>query len=456
MEQMRAAGFPEGFLWGSASAAYQIEGGWKEGGKGMTNWDAFVRIPGKTYKATTGDVAVDHYHRYKEDIALMAEMGLNTYRFSVSWARIFPEGTGEVNEEGIAFYQNIIDECLKYNIEPMVTIYHWDLPYELERLGGWLNRDVADWYGEYASILYREFGDTVPLWATVNEPIATYVGYALGGFAPGFKLEKYGRQANHHILLAHGEGIRRFRQENLKDSKAGIVVDVWQHYPLRPENEKDCEIARLENEKTFRSYLNPIFKGCYRQELLRYMEEKDCMPVIKDGDMERIHQPLDFFGLNCYNRVLDCAEPESVPDRKKNGGNFMENGMEFYPKAVYEAVEMLKKDYQLTIPIYITENGTCNCNERVQEDGRIRDEQRIEYIRGNLYWIAKAIEEGTDIRGYYVWSLLDNWEWCAGFESRFGLVHVDFDTQKRTVKDSGRWYAGVAGSGEMDWKEGGL
>ena len=453
MEKIR---FPKDFIFGTATSAAQLEGAAGEDGRGLSIWDAFSRIPGSIADGSTPENACDMYHRYEEDLDLAKRMNLDSFRFSFSWSRILPEGKGKVSQKGIDFYKRLIDGMRKRDLIPNATIYHWDLPYELERLGGWLNRDVVDWYGEYASILYREFGDTVPLWATVNEPIATYVGYALGGFALGFKLEKYGRQANHHILLAHGEGIRRFRQENLKDSKAGIVVDVWQHYPLRPENEKDCEIARLENEKTFRSYLNPIFKGCYRQELLRYMEEKDCMPVIKDGDMERIHQPLDFFGLNCYNRVLDCAEPESVPDRKKNGGNFMENGMEFYPKAVYEAVKMLKKDYQLTIPIYITENGTCNCNERVQEDGRIRDEQRIEYIRGNLYWIAKAIEEGADIRGYYVWSLLDNWEWCAGFESRFGLVHVDFDTQKRTVKDSGRWYAGVAGSGELDWKEGGL
>lgn len=309
-----------------------------------------------------------------------------------------------------------------------------------------------EWYGDYASLLYREFGDSVPLWATVNEPIATYVGYALGGFAPGYKLERYGRQANHHILLAHGEGMRRFRQENIKNGQAGIVVDVWQHYPLRPDNEEDCRLARLENEKTFRSYLNPVFKGCYRQELLDYMEENNCMPVMKDGDMELIRQPLDFFGLNCYNRVLDCADPGLLPERKKIGGNFMENGSEYYPRAIYEAVAMLRRDYSQDIPIYITENGTYNCNEQVQEGDRIRDGQRIEYIGGNLYWIAKAMEEGADIRGYYVWSLLDNWEWCAGYDIRYGLVHVDFDTQKRIVKDSGKWFGDVAGTKELDWK----
>ena len=310
-----------------------------------------------------------------------------------------------------------------------------------------------DWYGEYATLLFREFGDSVPFWATINEPIATYVGYAQGGFAPGYKLEKYGRQANHHILLAHGEGVSRFRQENLKDSMVGIVIDIWQHFPLRPDNQADCEKACMENEKTFHSYLNPIFKGCYRSELLSYMEAGNCMPIIMSGDMEKIHQPIDFFGLNCYNRVLDCSEQGVMPERKQNGGNFMENGTEYYPRAVYEAIEMLRKEYEVDIPIYITENGTYNCNEAVTADNRIHDTQRTEYIRGFLYWISKAIQEGADIRGYYVWSLLDNWEWCAGHNMRYGLVHVDFDTQKRIPKDSAKWYAAVAGTKEMDWNE---
>ena len=306
METIR---FPKDFLFGTATSAAQLEGAAREEGKGLSIWDTFARIPGNIADGSTPENACDLYHRYEEDLDLAQRMNLNSFRFSFSWPRILPEGKGKVNQKGLDYYKRFIDGLWKRNMIPNATIYHWDLPYELERLGGWLNRDVADWFGEYASLLYREFGDAVPMWATVNEPIATYVGYALGGFAPGFRLEKYGRQANHHILLAHGEAIRRFRQENLKESKAGIVVDIWQHYPLRPDNDRDCEIARLENEKTFRSYLNPVLKGCYRQELLQYMEEKDCMPVIKDGDMERIRQPLDFFGLNCYNRVLDCAKP---------------------------------------------------------------------------------------------------------------------------------------------------
>lgn len=444
--------FPKNFMFGTASSAAQLEGAAGEDGKGLSIWDAFARIPGNIVDGSTPETACDLYHRYEEDLDIARRMNLDTFRFSFSWSRILPEGKGKVNQKGLDFYKRLIDAMWKRDIVPNATIYHWDLPYELERMGGWLNREIVEWYGEYASLLYREFGDSVPLWATVNEPIATYVGYALGGFAPGYKLERYGRQANHHILLAHGEGMRRFRQENIKNGQAGIVVDVWQHYPLRPDNEEDCRLARLENEKTFRSYLNPVFKGCYRQELLDYMEENNCMPVMKDGDMDLIRQPLDFFGLNCYNRVFDCADPVLLPERKKIGGNFMENGSEYYPRAIYEAVAMLRRDYSLDIPIYITENGTYNCNEQVQEGDRIHDGQRIEYIRGNLYWIAKAIEEGADIRGYYVWSLLDNWEWCAGYDIRYGLVHVDFDTQKRIVKDSGKWFGDVAGTKELDWE----
>lgn len=445
--------FPKDFMFGAATCAAQLEGAAGEEGKGLSIWDAFSAVPGNIADGSTPETACDMYHRYEEDLDLAHRMNLNTFRFSFSWPRILPEGKGTVNQKGIDYYKRLIDAMWKRDIVPNASIYHWDLPYELERQGGWLNREVVDWYGEYASLLFREFGDSVPFWATINEPIATYVGYAQGGFAPGYRLENYGRQANHHILLAHGEGVSRFRQENRKDSQVGIVIDIWQHFPLRPDNPADCEKACMENEKTFRSYLNPIFKGCYRKELLSYMEAGNCMPIIKSGDMEKIHQPIDFFGLNCYNRVLDCSEPGISPERKQNGGNFMENGTEYYPRAVYEAVEMLRKEYEVDIPIYITENGTYNCNEAVTADNKIHDTQRSEYIRGFLYWISKAIEEGADIRGYYVWSLLDNWEWCAGYNMRYGLVHVDFDTQKRIPKDSAEWYAAVAGTKEMDWEE---
>lgn len=434
--------FPDKFLFGVATSAPQVEGAALEDGKGLSIWDTFARVPNTIADHTTPDVTCDMYHTILDDLKIAKEMNLNTYRFSFSWSRIFPEGKGSVNQKGLDYYKRVIDEMHRLHIKPNATIYHWDLPYELERRGGWLNRDIIGWYGEYASLLFREFGDRIPLWATINEPIATYVGYATGRFAPGRISESYGRQANHHVLMAHGEGVSRFREEHLNNSKIGIVVDIWNHHPLRPEVKEDVDLAELENEKTYRSYLNPIFHGCYTDSLLAYMQQNDCMPQIQKGDMDKISKPIDFFGLNCYNRVVDCADP-TVNTRKiisNNGGNFQDNKKEFYPKAVYDALHILKEDYHLDIPVYITENGTANCQEECLMDGHIHDIERINYIKGFLFWIHKAIEEGFDVRGYYVWSLLDNWEWSAGYTQRFGLLHTDFKTQERTWKDSAYWY----------------
>jgi len=444
-EDMKKIEFPTNFIFGIATSAAQVEGAALEDEKGLSIWDTFARVPGTIKDSSTPDVACDMYHTYVDDIQLAKKLNIESFRFSFSWSRILPEGKGQINQKGIDFYKRFVDELLKNDITPNATLYHWDLPYELERLGGWLNRDIVNWYGEYASLLFREFGDVIPLWATINEPIATYVGYAHGGFAPGRKLESYGRQANHHILMAHGEGIRRFREESLKNSKIGIVVDIWNHHPFRPDHPGDIALATLENEKSYLSYLNPIFKGRYSNSLLDYMQENDCMPVMKECDMPLICQPLDYFGLNCYNRVIECTDQRLIKRTMdtQQGGNYMNNGNEFYPKAVYDAVQILNKDFKIGIPIYITENGTYNCNEDIQADGKIHDEERIKYIKGFLEWIHKAIDEGADIRGYYLWSLLDNWEWSGGFDSRFGIVNVDFETQKRICKDSALWYKDI-------------
>lgn len=450
---MKTVKFPEKFLFGVATSAAQVEGAAFEEGRGMSVWDTFARIPGMIGDGSVPDKTCDFYHLFREDIKRMKEMNLDTFRFSFSWSRIFPEGVGKVNQKGVDFYKRLLEELQKNDIIPNATLYHWDLPWELERKGGWLNRECVEWYGEYASFMFREFGKQIPLWVTFNEPIATYVGYGLGGFAPGRIGESYGRQANHHVLLAHGEGVKRFRQENLKDAQVGIVVDMWHHHPLRPDSALDLRAAELENEKAYGSYLNPIFKGEYHPILLEYMKKENCMPIMKEGDMERICAPLDFYGLNCYNRVVTSGEPHIMEQMKKNrnlGGNFMDNGNEFYPKAVYDAIHILKEKYKVEIPIYITENGTYNCQEEVQSDGKIHDVQRIEYIKGFLYWIHKAMEEGADIRGYYAWSLLDNWEWSAGFDYRFGLIHVDYDTQERIWKDSGIWYSQTVKNHEFE------
>lgn len=439
--------FPSNFLFGVATSAPQVEGGFDEDGKGLNIWDVFSRTPNVIADHTRPDVTCDMYHKWEDDFRLMKELNIQSYRFSFSWSRIIPAGKGQINQKGLDYYKRMIDKMYQYDIVPNATIYHWDLPYELEREGGWLNRDIINWYGEYASVLFREFGNDIPIWTTINEPIATYVGYAFGVFAPGRKGEQFGRQANHHVLLAHGEGVQRFRQEHLKDAKIGIVVDIWHHHPLRKEVQADIDLAELENEKTYRSYLNPIFKGCYTQPLLNYMKENNCIPHMEQDDMEKISQPIDFFGLNCYNRVLDCADEQIGREKKKKvvGGNFMDNGTEFYPKAVYDAIHILKEQYNVNIPIYITENGAYNCSEEIGADGKIHDVERIRYIEGFLEWIGKAIEEGIDIRGYYLWSLLDNWEWSAGYTFRYGIVHTNFETQERICKDSALWYRDFIG-----------
>jgi len=447
--------FPKDFKWGIATSAAQIEGAALEDGKGLEIWDVFSRTPGKTYAGQTPDLACDYYHKYPEQLALMKELGFNSHRFSFSWARVLPDGTGRVNEKGMDFYKRAIDEMLKLGLMPNATLYHWDLPQELEYRGGFLNRDIADWFAEYAELMFRTFGDVVPVWSTFNEPIATYVGYGAGAFAPGRKGEQYGRQANHNLLLAHGQAVKCFRslfgekrEFGLDHPNIGIVVDIWHHHPLRPDNPDDVRIAELENDKAYRSYLQPIFKGGYPDGLVKFMQDNNCAPEIKAGDMELIRQPLDFYGLNCYNRVVDSADPAQVRATVEfAGGNYMDNGAEFYPKAVYDALHIVKEQYGVDIPIFITENGTYNCEEEIVEgpDGTkaVHDVTRIKYLEGFLTWLKKAVDEGIDVRGYYVWSLLDNYEWTAGNSMRFGMVHCDFGGVNCVLKDSAKWMSGL-------------
>ena len=432
--------FPKNFLFGVATSAPQVEGAAAEDGRGPSIWDEFAKLPGKIYDGTRPDVTCDQYHHYREDAKLMKELGINSYRFSFSWSRILPEGKGAINQKGLDYYKRLLDALDENGILPNATLYHWDLPHALDQLGGWYNRDAVNWYADYAELLFRSFGDRIPYWATFNEPIATYIGYSGGRLAPGRGDEKSGRQANHHLLLAHGEGVRRFREIAPKAAQIGIVVDIWQHWPYRPDHTEDIALAELENEKSWRSYLNPLFKGAYTPELLAWMEQESVMPDIRPGDMERICQPLDFYGMNVYNRIRDCADPDLMARETgvADGGNVLVR--DFYPKAVYDAVKMLRERYDLRIPVLITENGDYAVNEKPDEQGKIHDGDRVRYLEGFLHWIGKALEEGADIRGYYVWSLMDNWEWSAGKVLRYGLCYTDYETQQRIPKDSAYWY----------------
>ena len=289
--------FQDDFKWGVATSAYQIEGAWNEEGKGPSIWDTFTQTPGKVWRDISGDIAVDHYHRFREDIKHMKEIGVNSYRFSFSWPRVLPNGTGQINQKGLDFYKRLVNELLENDISPNATLYHWDLPQVLENKGGWTNRDVKDWFGEYASLMFREFNGLVPMWATLNEPIAIYAGYGLGFFAPGIRDEKLGKAAKHHALLAHGEAVKAFRAEGMKNSEVGIVIDIWKRHAAR-NCQEDIELVKRGDENSFLFFLNPIFKGHYSDYILNQMRNEGTLPDINPGDLELISQPIDFYGLN--------------------------------------------------------------------------------------------------------------------------------------------------------------
>lgn len=394
----------------------------------------FARIPGSIKNGDLPDVACDSYHKWKDDIRLMKDLGVNSYRYSISWSRVLPEGKGKISTKGLDYYKRLTDALIENEIVPNITLYHWDLPYELERLGGWLNRDVADWFADYADIIFRELPQA-GMFATVNEPIATYVGYALKGFAPGFGLEKYGRQANHNLLLAHGKAVQRFRASGNK-AKIGIVIDIWNRVPADPNSAADIELAKQQNALAHGSYLRPVFSGKYDERVLEFLNNNNIHVESEEDDLKVISMPLDFYGLNCYNRVLVSADA-NVDIRKKieqNGGNFLENGNEIYPDAVYDAVCIAKKEYGVNIPIYITENGTGFEKEK-EIKGRIQDDERILYLRNCLNAVDRLKKEGYDVRGYFLWSLLDNFEWNAGYSMKFGVHTID-----RKPKASAEFY----------------
>ncbi len=422
------------FLWGVATAAAQIEGAYNEDGRGLSIWDVFARIPGTIRGGDTPDTACDSYHKWKDDVALLKDIGVNAYRYSVSWSRVLPEGRGKVNQKGLDYYRRLTDALEEAGIAPNITLYHWDLPYELQRIGGWLNRDVADMFADYAQIIFENIPNA-KMFATHNEPIATYVGYALKGFAPGYGLEKYGRQANHNLLLSHGKAVERFRASGHK-AKIGIVVDIWNRTPADPDSEEDARLAAEQNGLAHGSYLSPLFCGEYN----RYAEEKLAREKTeierKSGDLEIIGAPLDYYGLNCYNRIVVSAKPDTDVRKviEQNGGNFADNGSEMYPHAIYDALKIARDEYNVRVPVYITENGIGFEDEK-SVNGKIRDEQRIEYLKNSFASIERAKKENFDVRGYFLWSLTDNFEWNAGYSMKFGIC-----TRDRVKKASADFY----------------
>lgn len=430
--------FRNDFLWGAATAAYQIEGAWNEDGKGPSIWDDFSHQPGRIEDSSTGDVACDHYHHYKEDVKLMAEIGLKAYRFSVAWSRILPEGTGKINEKGIQFYKDLVDELLKYNITPFVTIYHWDLPYALYLKGGWLNPESSDWFENYTKILVEALGDKVKNYITFNEPsVFTGCGCLQGTHAPGFKLGTRDLlQMGHNIHMAHGKAVKVIR-DAIPDANIGITLGTMPTIPVTAADEKNaydayffCNCSNFVWSQAY--WVDPIVLGKYPQSLLD--DAGELFPKFTDKDMEIINQKIDFIGINIY-------EASYVGDHKRVPGTaHTELNWDVYPDALKWGTKWQHDRYHL--PVYITENGM-SAHDWVSLDGKVHDPNRIDFLHRYLKGLKESAENGVDIRGYFQWSFMDNFEWAKGYNPRFGMVFCDYKTQKRILKDSAYWYKSV-------------
>ena len=433
--------FPPGFLWGAATAAHQVEGSPLADGAGASIWTRFAHTPGMTLNGDTGDVACDHYRRWKEDVRLMRELGLQAYRFSVSWSRILPEGTGRVNQAGLDFYSRLVDELLANGIEPLLTLYHWDLPAALDDRGGWLNRDCADWFADYGRVLFRALDGRVKKWATINEPwVVTDGGYLHGALAPGHRSRFEAPIAAHNLMRAHGAAVQAYRAEGAHE--IGLVVNIEPKHPAS-DSPEDAAAVRRAHAYMNEQFLHPALLGHYPPELAEIFGE--AWPEWPAADFDLIRQPLDFVGINYYTRSVTAAG-DSYPLRtavvRQPRGTYTETGWEVYPQGLTDLLLWFKRTY-VDLPVYITENGAAFFDPPVAEEGRIRDPLRIDYLRKHLSAIHEAIGAGVDVRGYMAWSLLDNMEWSLGYSKRFGIVHVDYGTLARTPKDSARWYSGI-------------
>ncbi len=442
---MNPSRFPDGFLWGTATAAYQIEGSPLADGAGPSIWHRFAHTPGRTARGETGDIACDHYHRWADDVRLMADLGLNAYRFSLSWSRLLPDGTGRVNPGGVAFYDRLVDALLEHGITPLVTLYHWDLPAALDDRGGWLNRDIAGWFGEYAAIAFRAYGDRVRRWVTLNEPwVVTDGGYLHGALAPGHTNLYESPIASHNLLRAHGTGVQVFRSDG--KGEIGLVVNLEPKTPAS-ETELDRDAMLRADAYMNRQYLDPVYLGAYPAELAGIFG--DAWPRFPAEDFALIQAPTDFLGINYYTRGITRHDPAAWPvlasNVRKPGALYTETGWEVHPPALTQVLAWVTERYG-RMPIYITENGAAFPDPPTVTGDTLDDPLRVSYYREHLLAAREAIALGVDLRGYCAWSLLDNFEWSLGYSKRFGIVHVDYATQKRTPKASARFYSEVVRS----------
>lgn len=437
--------FPDGFLWGCATAAYQIEGSPLADGAGPSIWQRFSHTPGMTKNGDTGDVACDHYRRMEADVRLMADLGLNAYRFSIGWARVFPEGVGRINHKGLGFYDRLVDALLEHGITPMATLYHWDLPESLDNRGGWLNPRIAEWFAEYARACFEKLDDRVQFWVTINEPwVITDGGYLHGTLAPGHRNLFEAPIASRNLLRSHGLAVKAYRETG--KHQIGIVVNIEPKHPASKSAE-DLAAARRAHAYMNRQYLDPIFHGRRPKELKEVFGE--AWPDWPGEDVELIRQPVDFIGLNYYTRAVVHHDPEQYPLKasptRQPNSTHTALGWEVYPQALTETLIWLKNDYGNPV-IYITENGSAFYDPPSVEGDRLNDPLRQSYLKKHLKAASAAIHAGVDLRGYFVWSLLDNLEWSQGYSKRFGLIHVDFTRQKRTLKGSADLYQRIIAS----------
>ena len=463
------APFPPGFLWGSATAAAQIEGAAHEDGKEDSIWDAFARVPGAVAGGDTPEVAVDHYHRMPQDVALMKQLGLGAYRFSTSWARVKP-GDREINRKGLDFYSRLVDELLEAGIVPWLTLYHWDLPQAVQETGGWANRDTAYRFREYATAVHGALGDRVTHWTTFNEPLcSSLIAYASGEHAPGLHDPRAALAAVHHQHLAHGLAVEAL--SDLRAGMLGITLNLTNAVPNAPADPVDVEAARRVDALANRMYLEPILLSRYPTDLLEDVRDYGLAELVHEGDLELIGSPIDFLGVNYYHDdnvsghpLPAGSRPNLTPTTRQKSSPFVGSeyvtfpprdlprtamDWEVNPDGLRALLVRLGRQYPALPPLYVTENGGAYNGDTVDEDGHVHDPDRTAYILQHIQAVADAVADGADVRGYFLWSFLDNFEWAWGYHKRFGIVYVDYETQVRTVKDSGLAYSRFIGNGAV-------
>lgn len=441
--------FPSGFLWGAATSAYQVEGGAREGGRGESIWDRFCGVPGAIRGGDTGDVACDHFHRWREDVADMHRLGLRAYRFSIAWPRVFPAGRGPVNRAGIDFYDGLVDALLEAGVTPAATLYHWDLPQALQDKGGWTNRDTASWFADYAAFVCARLGDRVGAWMTLNEPqVVAFFGHYEGGLAPGLRDLAAAVQAGHVLLLAHGRAAQACREAGGARLRIGIALDLHPVYPSG-DTDADEEAARMADAQANRWFLDPLLRGAYPPELLAAYTRAGAAPRVEPDDLRLIAgQRPDFIGVNYYFpqrvRADSSARVLGFSNVEPHGVETTETGWEVYPRGLSDLLERLRHDYD-DPALMITENGAAFADARI-EHGQVQDDDRIRYLKGHLEELGSAIAAGARVEAYFLWSLMDNFEWSQGYSKRFGIIHVDDVTKARTWKKSAEWYRDVIAS----------